>query len=91
MDYFDALETRDPLAREAQLFRQLPEVIAAAVATCPYYRELLADLTPGEVDARGKLAALPITRKEALIDRQVVQPPLGGLVGDDWGGIDSLF
>ena len=40
--FFDALETRDPAAREAALLAALPVQVAHAQASSPAYTELLA-------------------------------------------------
>ncbi len=79
--YFDDLETRDAEAREADLTGRLPDQLAAAKASAPYFAELLADVEPAEVASRDLLAMLPITRKSDLIERQAADPPLGGLGG----------
>jgi phenylacetate-CoA ligase len=83
--YYDALETRDPDAREAALFAALPGQILHAKTNAPYFAEILADIDPDSVTGREALARLPITRKSALIERQKSDPPFGGLaaVADD--------
>ncbi len=77
--YLDALETRDPEARERELFAALPGLIAHAKANAPYYGTLLADVDADAVTDRTALSALPVTRKSALIEVQKATPPLGGL------------
>ena len=68
--YFDELETRTPEEREAQLFSALPARIAHAKSKSPYFAELFAEVEPNDVKSRRGLAALPVTRKSQLVDRQ---------------------
>ena len=89
--YFDDLETRDAEAREADLTGRLPGLLAAAKASAPYFAELLADVEPADVTNRGLLAALPVTRKSDLVERQAAHPPLGGLGGVAPGELAYLF
>ncbi len=80
--YYDARETRDPQEREADLFARLPAQIAHAKAKAPYFAALLAEVDPAAVADRAALAALPLTRKSALIDLQRDRPPFGGLAAE---------
>jgi phenylacetate-CoA ligase len=89
--YYDELETRDPSAREAALMDALPNLIAQAKANAPYYAETLADIEPAAVSSREALAALPITRKSALIERQAQHPPFGGLTTAEPRAFGRLF
>src|SRR5205807_6076380 len=53
-DHYDALETRDPAAREADLFARLPDVLRKAMAA-PAYAERLKGTDPAEVTSRAAL------------------------------------
>jgi phenylacetate-CoA ligase len=79
MDHFDARETRDPEAREAELLARLPGLIEAALRA-PGWRAHLGDLDPRAITSRAALAQLPVLRKGDLIGRQKAAPPLAGLV-----------
>ena len=89
--YFDALETRDPAAREAALLAALPGVLAAAKAHSPAYRELLARVRPEVVTSREALALLPLTRKSELIELQRRDPPFGGFAAAPVAALRRVF
>ena len=88
MNYYDALETRDPEQREQDLLEKLTHQLTHAKAKSAYYGPLLADIDPASVTSRAALAALPLTRKRDLIELQKKNPPFGGLntlpVGQAW-------
>jgi phenylacetate-CoA ligase len=67
---YDALEGRDPAARERDLMARLPEQIAHARAKSPYYAQRLASVRPEAIDSRTALAELPLTRKSDLPELQ---------------------
>ena len=90
-DHYDALETRDPELRERALFAALPDHVAHAKANAPYFAGLLADVDPAAVDGRDALAALPVTRKSDLIERQKRDPPFGGLAAARMGDLACVF
>jgi len=90
-DYFDALETRDPEARERDLMARLPAQIAHAKAHAAWFAESLRDVDPEEIRSREALARLPVLRKHELIELQRRQPPFGGLVAARWGRIGRVF
>ena len=69
-EYFDALETREPAQRQAELFAELPALIAHAQANAPAYARLLAGVDAATVNSPAVLAALPVTRKSDLIEAQ---------------------
>jgi phenylacetate-CoA ligase len=77
--HYDDLETRPPGEREKDLFARLPAQVAHAKANAPFYAELLAATDPRAVDSRRALAALPVTRKAELVERQRAKRPFGGL------------
>lgn len=90
-DHYDSLETRDPTEREAALMAALPGQIAHAQEKSPYYRRLLAEVDPQEVNSRAALAQLPVTRKSALIGLQQESPPFGGLVATPRAGLAHVY
>ena len=58
-EFYDALETRKPTARDADLFARLPDVLREAMAA-PAYAERLRSIDPAAVTSRTALAsALP--------------------------------
>jgi phenylacetate-CoA ligase len=74
--FYDALETRDPAAREAALLAALPAQVAHAQASSPAYAELLACVDAADITSRAALAALPLTRKSSLTDAQAARRAL---------------
>ena len=72
-------ETRPAAEREADLLQRLPAQIAHAKANTAFYGELLAAVDASSVTSRAALAALPLTRKSELIERQNAKRPFGGL------------
>ena len=56
-DHYDALETREPGKREAELFSRLPDVLRKALAA-PAYAERLKGIDPASVTSRAALARL---------------------------------
>jgi phenylacetate-CoA ligase len=85
---FDALETRDPAAREAALMAALPAQVRAAQGT-PAYAQRLAGLDAAHVNTRAALAALPVTRKHELLERQVATRT-SGTDWDPFGGFSAV-
>ena len=76
-EFYDALETRDPQARERDLFAQLPGAIANAMQAAGWARQLNG-IDPKSVTSRKALAALPVLRKADLKELQQKNPPFGG-------------
>ena len=89
--HYDALETRDPAAREADDMARLPRQLELARDRSPYYRERLKDADLARVDTRAALARLPVTRKAELHDLQKARPPFGGLEATPAGGLARIF
>jgi phenylacetate-CoA ligase len=84
--FFDALETRDPAEREAVLMAALPAQVRAAQATAAM-GEVLAGVDAATITSRAALAALPVTRKSQLLERQrasVATDPFGGFSALGW-------
>jgi phenylacetate-CoA ligase len=80
-EYFDSLETRPAVQREAELMAALPAQVAHAQRATRAYGEILAGVNAARVDSRAALARLPVTRKHELLQRQQAQrasDPFGG-------------
>jgi phenylacetate-coenzyme A ligase PaaK-like adenylate-forming protein len=89
-EHYDALETRDPAAREANLFARLPAAVAHAM-TAPGWAKHLAGVDPQAVTSRAALAKLPLLRKSALLNLQKESPPFGGFNVTPPGKARRLF
>jgi phenylacetate-CoA ligase len=89
-DHYDALETRAPAEREADLFSRLPNVLRRAMAA-PAYAEHLKDIDPAAIAGRAALARLPILRKSELPALHKAAPPFGGFVAGPAGSFGRLF
>jgi len=89
-DFYDALETRDPAAREAALMAALPGHVAHAQRATGAFADLLAGVEATAVTSRGALARLPVVRKHELLARQLAQraqDPFGGFSAIGWAGL----
>jgi phenylacetate-CoA ligase len=89
-EFYDALETRSPEARERALSARLPELITRALQT-PGWAKQLAGIDPQTVTSRAALATLPVLRKSDLKDRQRADPPFGGLALSAPGKLKRLL
>ena len=83
--FYDALETRSPAEREAALMAALPQQIAHAQKASPAFASILAGVDAGSVTSREALAALPVTRKHELLERQQA-----GRATNVFGGFSAL-
>lgn len=88
--HYDALETREPAAREAELFARLPGVLRSAISA-PAYAERLKGIDPVSVTSRTTLADLPVLRKSELPALHKASQPFGGLVAAAPGSFARLF
>jgi phenylacetate-CoA ligase len=86
-EYFDALEQRAPDAREQALMAALPALVAHAQAGTTAFADILRGVDPAAVSNRTALAALPVTRKPALLERQKAARAAGG---DPFGGFSAI-
>jgi phenylacetate-CoA ligase len=89
-DHYDALETRAPAVREAELFSRLPDLLRKAMAA-PAYAERLKGIDPAGVTSRAALAGLPVLRKAELPALHKAVPPFGGFVPGLPGSFGRLF
>ena len=85
--YFDALETRDSLAREAALMAALPGQVAHAQKSSAAFAAMLKDVNPAVVTSRAALAQLPVIRKHELLEYQQAARSAGG---DVFGGFSAV-
>ena len=89
-DFFDALETREPLAREAALLAALPGQIANAQANARAFAASLRGIDGAGVTTRARLAALPVIRKHELLEAQRTSRAsdlFGGFSSIAWGSV----
>jgi phenylacetate-CoA ligase len=89
-DHYDALETRAPSVREAELFARLPEILRRALAA-PGYARHLGSFDPADITNRAALANLPVLRKSDLPARHKAAPPFGGFVAGPPGAFARLY
>jgi phenylacetate-CoA ligase len=83
---YDALETREPAAREAALMAALPAQVRAAQGTAAF-AGILAGVDAAAITSRAVLATLPVTRKTQLLERQrasIASDPFGGFSALGW-------
>jgi len=92
--HYDALETRAPGLREMALMAALPGLVARAQSASAAGAEIFAGINSAEVNSREALAKLPVTRKQALLERQVAtraqvpgKDPFGGFSAIGWRGL----
>jgi phenylacetate-CoA ligase len=85
--HYDELETRDPGQREAALLAALPVQIAHAQSRSSAMAQALHGIDGPAVRTRADLAQLPVTRKQALFERQKAERAAGG---DAFGGYSTL-
>ena len=83
--FYDALETRDPAQREAQLMAALPAQIAHAQRQSAAFGHILQGVDATSVTSREALARLPVTRKHELQERQQA-----GRVDNVFGGFSTI-
>jgi phenylacetate-CoA ligase len=88
---FDALEGRDPAARERELIGRLAGQVAHARSSSAYYARTLASVDANAIDSRAALATLPLTRKSDLHELQRAALPFGGLNATPPSGLARIF
>ena len=76
--HYDALETRDPAAREREQFARLADIIARAMSA-PGWAKHLQGIDPKSITSGASLAKLPVLRKSEISALQKARPPFGGL------------
>jgi len=89
-DFYNALEIREPPAREQEIFARVPEALARAM-NAPGWAEHLKGVDPKAVTSRAALAKLPVLRKSDLPAMQKALPPFGGLAVTPPGKLKRLL
>ena len=92
--FHDALETRDPAAREAALMAALPAQIARAQREAGAFAASLHGVDAAAVTSRAALARLPVLRKHELLERQKAAReqggnPIGGYATIGWRALGA--
>lgn len=85
--HMDALETRDPAAREAALLAALPARVSHAQKNAPAFADILRDVNAADITSRAALAKLPVIRKYELLEKQKASRAAGGNV---FGGFSAV-
>jgi phenylacetate-CoA ligase len=88
--HLDTRETRDHRQRELDLMGHLPGLLAKALKS-PGWQRQLGDIDPTDFNTRSALARLPVMRKGELPALQKAQPPFGELVPDEPERIGRMF
>jgi phenylacetate-CoA ligase len=87
-EHLSHLESRDPAEREAALLAALPAQVRPR-RPCLRWRKFLAGVDADAVTTRAALAALPVTRKHALLEQQ--QASRASATGwDAFGGFSAI-
>ncbi len=89
--YYDQRETRPSDERAASLTADVLAHIVHAKTHSPAYAEILGDVDIGDLATLEDIAALPLTRKSELIERQGQAPPFGGLAALTGEPLTQIF
>ena len=84
-NFYDSLEQREPAVRKAALLQALPAQIAHAQTAASAWATILQGVKASDINSRAALAALPVTRKYELLERQQAQR-----ANDVFGGFSAL-
>ena len=89
-ELYDALEQRDPAAREAALMAALPAHIAHAQSQTRGFARALAGIDAAAINSRSALARLPVLRKQELLEQQQAMRADPSRRGDPFGGYSAI-
>ncbi|MEM1047306.1 MAG: AMP-binding protein [Pseudomonadota bacterium] len=90
-DFYDHLETRDPEAREREIFANLAHTLRTITSKAPAWADWLRDIEPEAIRGRADLAGIPVLRKPDLMERQAAEAPFGGFVVGEPGQYSRVF
>ncbi len=93
MEFFDKLEIMSAEAREKYQKRRLRQAVNNAYHHSPAAREIFdeAGVDPAQIRSVQDLEKLPITRKDALIEKQKKYPPYGGFIAVPEEDVERVF
>lgn len=86
-EFYDALECRDPAAREAALLNALPAQVAHAQQRAGAFARALRGVDAAAITSREALSRLPVVRKHELLEAQAAAREAGG---DVFGGFAAI-
>lgn len=86
-EFYDALECRDPAAREAALLNALPAQVAHAQQRADAFARALRGVDAAAITSREALSRLPVVRKHELLEAQAAAREAGG---DVFGGFAAI-
>ncbi|WP_296869765.1 AMP-binding protein [Tibeticola sp.] len=86
-EFYDALECRDPAAREAALLNALPAQVAHAQERAGAFARALRGVDAAAITSREALSRLPVVRKHELLEAQAAAREAGG---DVFGGFAAI-
>ncbi|MDE0281584.1 MAG: AMP-binding protein [Gammaproteobacteria bacterium] len=89
--HYDQRESRTNDERAASLTTDVLAHIVHANTHSPAYAEILGDVDIGDLATLEDIAALPLTRKSELIERQGQAPPFGGLAALTGEPLTQIF
>lgn len=89
--HFDALETRAPEIREAELMEAVRTQVTHARAKTKAFASSLNHVDVGQLSTRADLATVPVTRKSNLIGLQAQSRPFGGLTAAPLAEMGRVF
>ncbi|MGI9310605.1 MAG: phenylacetate--CoA ligase family protein [bacterium] len=90
-EHYDDLETRDPTLRQTKLIAAVGAQVGHAIAKSPAYAQIFAGVDARAIASGADIAALPVTRKSELAQRQRESPPFGELAAYADGALRYLF
>jgi phenylacetate-CoA ligase len=89
MNYYDQLEIRSTVEREAALTAALPIQIANAQSKSNAFAEILKGVDASQINSRKALATLPVTRKHELLARQEAARTMNPTQSHIFGGFNT--
>ena len=89
--FYDDLEMRDPARREEQAAHALPDLLRHAIDRAPGVAAHLQGIDPSAVTSLRALASVPLLRKSELLERQVRDPPFGGITATPLARLAKVF
>jgi phenylacetate-CoA ligase len=89
--HFDALETRAPEIREAELMEAVRAQVTHARAKTKAFASSLNHVDVGQLNTRADLATVPVARKSNLIGLQAQARPFGGLTAAPLAEMGRVF